>query len=127
MTISRTVLLLAGLMFGGLGVWLTLAPGKLEDWVGIQSPVPAARTELRALYGGLELGLGVFMLLGWARAELEAPACLALGLIMLGVALARMLGLVLDGSGSATLWTFLATEIVFAVLGFVGYAIAKKA
>ena len=121
MIFSRTVLILAAPMFGLFGVWLMFAPEKLSEWVGIESQSPAAMTELRAFYGGLEVGLAVFFLIAGLRTRLVASGCLALAIAMLGIAVARVLGLVLDGSGSTQVYMFLGSEVLFVVLGFLGW------
>lgn len=108
-------------MFGLFGVWLMLAPSMLDEWLGIVATNPAARTELRALYGGMELGLAAFLVAGAWRPSLTGAACLALSLVMAGVALGRLLGFVLDDSASAKLWAFLASEVLFAGLGWLGW------
>ena len=125
MRIARIVLLLAASMFGVFGVWLLLAPEKMGDWSGIQATLPTAKTELRAFYGGLEIGLAMFFLAAWLRPKMAVSACLCLGIVMAGVSLSRMLGFLLDGSACAEQFVFLAIEALFAALGFLGYATAN--
>ena len=67
------VLVLAGLSFLGFGVGLWLYPGTLAK-VGIVADAGGV-VELRAFYGGLETGLGLFLLAcaacaPWRRAGL---------------------------------------------------------
>lgn len=121
MAFPRAVLLLALMMFGGFGVWLLIAPENLAGWVGITTTRPGGATELRALYGGLEIGLAGFMVWGFVRAEMTGAACLCLGLSMAGIAIARCVGLIVDGSGSEKHYLFLTVEIGMAAAGFLGW------
>lgn len=114
-------------MFGVLGVWLLLDPTQLEGWVGIVASSPAAKTELRSLYGGLEIGLGLFLLLGCFRPQLTSATCLCLAMAMMSIALARIVGLVLDDSVSGVLLAYLASEVVFGILGVVGLVRSRRA
>ena len=63
---GKWVLVLAGLGFLGFGVAITAAPAAVLAGVGITGS-PAGLVELRAFYGGLELGLGTFLLICAAR------------------------------------------------------------
>ena len=122
MLTARIVLALAALMFGGFGVWLLLDPTSLGDLTGVVVSVPAARTEIRAFYGGLEIGFAAFFILGFCRPNMAATACLCLGVVMAGLVLGRIFGFAMDGSFSNTLLVFLIIEAVFAGLGFLGFA-----
>lgn len=114
---ARVLLLVAAAMFGGLGAFLLLAPDKLEEWLGIVAGGPQARTELRAFYGGLEIGLAAFLAVAAWRVSYTSAACLLLVMINGGPAIARVIGFAIDGSANTKLVGFLAIEIGFAVLG----------
>ena len=54
--------LLTGAAFTlGLGVLYALSPASVESAAGIQLPTAAALTEIRSTYGGLHIGLGLFL------------------------------------------------------------------
>src|SRR5690606_12695242 len=58
---------------------------------------PAARTDIRAMYGGLEFGVGIFLLLcamkqAFVRVGLFAAAC-----ALIAMATSRTAGLLIDG------------------------------
>ncbi len=127
MKFAITVQVLAVLMFGGFGAWLLLQPEQLETLVGLAADSPAAKTELRTFYGGLELGLAAMFLWGAIARDLTGPFCLALGLTSTGLAAGRVYGLAVDGSASTQMYAFLATELLFAGLGFAGYVSARRA
>ena len=117
MTFARITLWFAVVTFGAFGILLTASPGLLDKWLGLRATTPEASTELRGFYGGLEIGLAVFLAVCALRPSFTAPGCLALALLCGGIAAARLLGFALDGSASPKLFAFLGTELLFVVLG----------
>ena len=111
MVFSKVVLVLLGLMFLGFGLAFLLRPTQMAQMVSIELPEATAKTEIRAFYGGLEIGLAVFLFVcaatgGWIR-----PGLLAAGLACAGPALGRLVGLWLDGQPKPVLFTILAVEV----------------
>ena len=118
MRLARLSLALAALAFASFGSALLLRPG-LVSLVGVELLRPAAATEIRAFYGGLELGLAAFFTYAatqpsWLRAALVAQVA-SLG----GIALARGLGLLVDASAEPLVLAFGALEGAGALLGVV--------
>lgn len=106
------VLSLAALGFLGFGLAIVAAPEAVLATVGI-SGTPAGVVELRAFYGGLELGLAAFLFAcaakpGWREAGLWSVA-LANG----GIAAARLLGIGLSGEFTGFFAGALVWEIGF--------------
>lgn len=121
-TFARVVLLLGALMFGALGVYLLKEPGKLDEWIGLRATSAEALTELRALYGGLEIGLGLFLLLCFFRSQWISAGLACLLFICAGIAIARVIGFILDGSLNNMMLGFLATEVVFVILAAIAWS-----
>ena len=115
MLFSRIVLVLLGLMFLSFGVAFLLRPAQMAQMVGIELPEPTARMEIRAFYGGLEIGLAVFLLVCAATGAWIKPGLLAAGLACAGPALGRTVGLLLDGKPKSVIFTILAVEVACAV------------
>lgn len=128
MLLARIAALWAVVLFVTFGAWLLLAPGKLGTWVDVEATSPMGRTEIRAFYGGAQLGLAAFTLLAltlrtdWLPATLAALACVNLAIVA-----CRLLGISLDGSGSTGMWTILAIEAATGVLAAVGSITASSA
>ena len=59
MMLNRLSLSLTSLAFAGFGTWLLVRPETMET-VGLALTTPAAYTEVRGFYGGLELGCALF-------------------------------------------------------------------
>lgn len=109
---------LGALGFTGFGLAFVLAPGLL-GLVELVPATPGARSDVRAVYGGIELGLGAFLAAcarrpPWHRAGLTAQA-LTLG----GAVLGRVASLAVDGPPPSLVLGFGALELCGAVLAVV--------
>jgi hypothetical protein len=93
------------------GLYCFLDPDALRSMAGIQATTPTARTELRAMYGGLQSAIGTLALLATIRPSLERPAVVMLASLLPGLGAARLLGVVMDGSWSAYTAMGLAFEV----------------
>jgi hypothetical protein len=74
---------------------------------------------VRAMYGGLEAGIGALCLCALLRSSLVRPALLTLCFICGGLGLTRLFGLLLDGSASTYTFGALVLEIPSAVIATV--------
>ena len=113
---ARIFLALSVLIWLPYGIWCLLDPAQLAGSAGVSFVSATGSTELRAMYGGLQAGLGALALGGVLRASLERPALLALLFLTAGLASARIAGLALDGSAStytlAALWFEIPTAAI---------------
>ena len=96
-TFSIALLILAGAGFLGFGLWLTADPASGLATIGIAAGNAAGLIELRALYGGLELGLGVYLLMCAARADWRRTGLWAVLLGNGGIGLIRLAGIASTG------------------------------
>jgi hypothetical protein len=116
MTLWRLVLALIALTYAALGFMFLFNP---DDWSGMLSigfTTPAGRTDFRATYGGLEFGLGVFLLLCALRGEFVRLGLFAGACALVAMATARSTGLLLDG--------FSFMQLLIALSEWVGGALA---
>lgn len=97
MKLGRIVLGVGGVVMTGVGVTFTIAPELLERGAGLSFGGPAGTTEIRAVYGGIELAIGVFLLLCAAVPSWRAPGLVLAALVGGLAGGARVLGLVADG------------------------------
>lgn len=103
--------------FAGFGIALLIFPGLLGV-VGIKELSRSGEVEIRAVYGGLQIGLGLFFLLAfnrprWARAGLVVQIC-SVG----GLAIGRIFGLLVAGwAAKPFIYLILAVELILVILG----------
>jgi hypothetical protein len=98
---ARLVLALSALPFAGLGLAFLLAPAALAAQVDVALGSATADHDVRAVYGGLQLGCAA--LLGWGavRPERVRFALIAQVLFYGGLASARVLAWALAGAPGA--------------------------
>ena len=96
-TFPVLLLSLAGLGFLGFGLWLLIDPAGGLAQVQIAATAAPGLIELRAFYGGMEVGLGLFLLACARQPEWRRPG---LWLVLLGnggTGLARLFGIAMTG------------------------------
>jgi hypothetical protein len=116
--IQRTVIVIAGVGFLAFGVWLLVDPAKLFALTGAGPAPKAILPELRAFYGGLEIGLGLYLLATLRGAQRWREGLLLAGIAYGAIALGRIVGMVVDRDFSAYLWIALAIELALAIAAF---------
>jgi len=103
------------LVFGG---WRLSVPVSALGKIGIRADSATGLVELRAFYGGMEIGLGLFLAACVAKPEWQGAGLWLVLLANGGAGLARVLAILLGGAalggylGWALLW-----ELGFAALG----------
>jgi len=96
MTLSRIALLTAAAGFTGFGLACTIAPEKMLDGADVRPRNARGKTELRAMYGGMEPGLGAFFIVATQKPGWKRPALAAQALGLGGLAAARLGGILGD-------------------------------
>ncbi|MWV11840.1 DUF4345 domain-containing protein [Pseudomonas sp. R-28-1W-6] len=116
---ARIFLAVQALILAGFGLAYLVRPHELANLSGMLLMAPAAITDVRAYYGGLQLGLAAYLLLALARRDLLRPALSLLVLLYASLALTRMAGLWLDGGAQQTFNLYaMLFEVVSAGLAF---------
>jgi hypothetical protein len=119
MLAARVILLIQLLALAGLGLAYFVRPHEMANLSGMLLMAPAAATDVRAFYGGLQLGLAAFIGLALLRLDLTRAALTLLVLLYCSLALARIGGLWLDGGAQQTFNLYaLLLEVVSAGLCF---------
>ena len=93
------------------GIFCFFQPGALNEFAGLAASTATANTELRAMYGGLQAGIGSLSLLAALRPAWVRPALVVLAFLSCGLAIGRLGGVVFDGGLSAYTGSALAFEI----------------
>lgn len=101
MSLARILLLAQICILAVFGLAYLLRPHEMSNLSGLLPLAPSAVTDVRAWYGGLPLGLALYLLLALREAQLRTA--LLLLLVLYGaLALTRLLGLFLDGGAQQT-------------------------
>ena len=114
---ERLLVALSACIFAGFGLWLFIDPGALAG-IGIELTEPAARIDVRATYGGLELGLTAALLYCVYANRWLSPALLVSACAIAGFGLGRLGGIALEGQGTPLMWAFVGIEAVVATVLF---------
>jgi hypothetical protein len=108
----------SGLTFLGFGLYFLLFTVAAAGQVGIELPTSSARIELASFYGGLEIGIGAFLVLAAARKQWHVPALWCIGLGLGCTAVTRVV-LTLAGEPDPLMWFLGAAELVAACGSFI--------
>jgi hypothetical protein len=119
-------LLLSALTFAAFGVAFLVAPVAMIGLVELGASSPTARAEVRAMYGGLELGIAAFLFACLARRERVAAGLLCSTIALAGLALARGASIVLDGPVEPIMYWLAAAEVGGVVMSAVGWRLAVR-
>jgi len=96
------------------GVWLLVDPGALGA-IGIELSTPAARTDVRATYGGFDLGVAALLFICASRKQWHRIGLIGAGCVAGGFGLGRLTGILLEGGAGPEMWWFLALEATVTV------------
>lgn len=123
MRLARGYLLLFGLGVAALGVIYAVAPALIMDPMGFGDLAPEALTDVRATYGGLQIGLGLFLVWTAVEATRQRMGLILLGILLPFIAVTRALGIVVDGNPTGAMVIALMFETL--VTAFTWYVFSK--
>lgn len=116
MTAGKIILALDALVFGLFGALYWVIPAQMAAKVGVTMTNPAGLIDVQGLYGGLEVGLALF--LAWCALSPDririglAAGAFALG----GIAISRFVAIAHFGMPDAAVTGLVALDLVGAVL-----------
>ncbi len=97
---SRWFLSVSAVIWMPYGVYCMWRPESLRAAAGIALESATGATELRAMYGGLQIAIGALAVLGLARPAFARGAIVALAFLCTGLGSARLVGVAVDGGVS---------------------------
>jgi hypothetical protein len=97
MLFSRILLGLTGVAFAGYGLYCAYDLDMIVRLTGLAFRAPSAAVESRAMYGGLQTGLGLLFLNSAVNSRMTAYGLVAMVFVMGGLALGRAFGISTDG------------------------------
>ena len=107
------------------GVACLVAPASVVRQAGL-SATPSGATEIRAFYGGLQVGVGCFLLWCMRERRLIFAGLLLEAFAVGGVGIARVLGMLVDHAPTAYHLTNLAVEVTTVVLVAVAFSRRRR-
>lgn len=125
MTLARLSLGLTALAFAFFGVCFLISPTSLVR-IGVLLTLPNAVTEIRAFYGGLEIGIAAFFVLALGRPAWFVPALVLQALALGATAAARVVGIVVEGGTTEIMLALAAAEAAGCVLAIVALSRLRR-
>jgi hypothetical protein len=115
----RTVLLVLALLHVLFGLYGLYAPLQMAQIVDLGASTPGAIGEIRAIYGGLFLALGLVIARGWFGGPLAAAWLRVVAMGYTGLFVGRVVSVAIDGPSGYTLF---AGAFEIAIAGFFAWA-----
>jgi hypothetical protein len=114
-------ILVGAFLTGGLGLLYLLHPDALRDRAGIFPTTPAGLAEIRSTYGGLHVGIALFLLACAASEGRRRAGLLFCGLAFAGAGMARVAGILEFRAAEPDQVVIAALEIVFSAVTLWSY------
>ncbi|MBH1969626.1 DUF4345 domain-containing protein [Moraxellaceae bacterium AER2_44_116] len=114
--LTQLFLLLSGLGFILIGVNTFRDP--IAAMAGVELGVQSinALNEVRANYGGMQMGIGLLLISAALMTWLTRPALLALSLVTGGLVIGRLMSVMIDGMPNSTVQALLGLEFFTTVI-----------
>ena len=122
MKLARGFLLLTGLIFIGYGLYCLFNPMILNQYTGMGLSAPTALIEVRAMYGGLQCSMGLYLFYCGLQLPRVSQGLLVSVFFFAGLAGARAYGLTVDGGDNG--YNF-AAVIYEAISGLIALALLQ--
>jgi hypothetical protein len=119
MKFGKTILWINCWLFVVFGLGFMFVPETLATIItGAAPATPSGMTDMRATYGGMALGLAfIFGLCARSEASVRLGTQGVLA-VMASLAVARVIGIIVDGEPNLFIWLLLFAEAVMAVVAF---------
>ena len=111
--ITKIFLLITAVIYGGLGGWALIDPISFVDEVGLTIKSSLGSSEIRSVYGGINLLIGLFALAAVFQSKHEELFMKILIFVIIGILLGRVVSLIFGELNSAFLWGLTAFELVW--------------
>jgi hypothetical protein len=115
MTGTKIFLILSVLVWLPYALFCVFVPSYVAEVAGVVGSTPTGTTEIRAMYGGLQAGIGAMCVFALVRPGFAPSALTALCFLASGLFLARLIGFAIDGSGSDYTHGALVFESIYAL------------
>ncbi|MCL2535493.1 MAG: DUF4345 domain-containing protein [Nocardiaceae bacterium] len=120
MEMKRTIqvyLAVAAVAFALIGINAMIHPAAAVAGIGLRPDGVAGLNEIRASYGGLQLAIALVAATGLVWRPARLPALAVSTVLCAGMALSRLVSLVVDGLPPAPMLLWLSLELLATVVG----------
>ena len=124
--ITKGFLLITAIIYGGLGGWALVEPSSFVEHVGLTINSNIGFAEIRSLYGGINLLIGLFALAAIFQSKHEELFMKILIFVIIGILLGRIVSFAFGELDSAFLWYFIAFELVWLITLYLNLNQIKK-
>ena len=124
--ITKIFLFITAVIYGGLGGWALVEPSSFVEHVGLTINSNVGFAEIRSLYGGINLLIGLFALAAIFQSKHEELFMKILIFIIIGILLGRIVSFAFGELDSAFLWYFIAFELVWLITLYLNLNQIKK-
>ena len=107
------------------GLYCFFVPGSLQEAAGVKAVTETGTTDLRAMYGGLQIAIGMLAVLALRDEAHVRSTLLTIVVLVGGIGIARVLGALLDGDTST--FTLGAAAFEFAAAAWAGWLLSRGA
>jgi hypothetical protein len=121
--LPRIIVLLSAAAFAVFGVLFLVAPTWIAGQVDLHLLSATARTEVRAFYGGLELGTAAFLALCAQRESWHEAGLAATAMMLGGAAFCRAASMLFGAPVASIHYLLLVTEAAGALLALWGLGV----
>lgn len=125
MSFDRALLAILGVFVLLAGVGCFVAPASFAQQVGFAVSA-SGLTEIRAFYGGLQIGFGCFLIWCLREPVLTSAGLFLEGLVVGGVGIARAFGMIVEHTPTTYHLANLAIEVATVVLVVVAFARRRR-
>lgn len=94
-----------------MGAVALARPEQIVAYFGTPALTRDGRNEVRAVYGGFGVAIGLLLLATLWLPSLRAGVLVAVGIALLGMAIGRLVSALLDGSPGFIPWLFCGVEL----------------
>jgi len=124
--ITKGFLLITAIIYGGLGGWALIEPSSFVESVGLTINSNLGSAEIRSVYGGINLLIGLFALAAIFQSKHEELFMKILIFVIIGILLGRIVSFAFGELDSAFLWYFIAFELVWLISLYLNLNYIKK-
>jgi hypothetical protein len=101
--------------FLAMGAYALAVPARVLAIFGVAVTTVDGRNEVRAVYGGFGIAIGVLLLVALGEPTLHAGILVSVGTAVAGMAGGRLVAALVEGSPGFYPWLFAAVETLMAV------------